>query len=66
MNIGAVGQPRDGDARACAMVIDTDGHEVTYPVAENIHESGILDSSIVPARRSSAHSRMDTAGTSNR
>ena len=27
-----------------------DGEVVTYPVAENIHESGILDVSIVPAR----------------
>jgi 5-(carboxyamino)imidazole ribonucleotide synthase len=27
-----------------------DGKIVTYPVAENIHESGILDVSIVPAR----------------
>ncbi|MCW9023052.1 MAG: 5-(carboxyamino)imidazole ribonucleotide synthase, partial [Gammaproteobacteria bacterium] len=27
-----------------------DGKVVTYPVAENVHESGILDTSIVPAR----------------
>jgi diadenosine tetraphosphatase ApaH/serine/threonine PP2A family protein phosphatase len=30
LNPGSVGQPRDGDPRACAMVIDTDGHEVTW------------------------------------
>ena len=28
----------------------TEGEVVTYPVAENIHESGILDVSVVPAR----------------
>ena len=27
-----------------------DGHTITYPVAENVHQNGILDVSIVPAR----------------
>lgn len=30
LNPGSVGQPRDGNPRACAMVIDTDQHEVTW------------------------------------
>jgi diadenosine tetraphosphatase ApaH/serine/threonine PP2A family protein phosphatase len=39
LNPGSVGQPRDGDPRACAMLIDTDAREVEwrrveYPVAE--------------------------------
>jgi len=39
LNPGSVGQPRDGDPRACAMVIDTSSGEaewfrVAYPVAE--------------------------------
>lgn len=28
----------------------TDGHTITYPVAENVHQGGILDVSMVPAR----------------
>lgn len=28
----------------------TDGHTITYPVAENVHHGGILDVSMVPAR----------------
>jgi diadenosine tetraphosphatase ApaH/serine/threonine PP2A family protein phosphatase len=39
LNPGSVGQPRDGDPRACAMLLDTDSLEaewrrVEYPVAE--------------------------------
>jgi diadenosine tetraphosphatase ApaH/serine/threonine PP2A family protein phosphatase len=39
LNPGSVGQPRDGDPRACAMVLDTaagevDWHRVSYPIAE--------------------------------
>jgi predicted phosphodiesterase len=39
INPGSVGQPRDGDPRACAMVLDTDAgilewYRVAYPVAE--------------------------------
>jgi diadenosine tetraphosphatase ApaH/serine/threonine PP2A family protein phosphatase len=39
LNPGSVGQPRDGDPRACAMLIDTASEEVAwsrvaYPVAE--------------------------------
>jgi diadenosine tetraphosphatase ApaH/serine/threonine PP2A family protein phosphatase len=39
LNPGSVGQPRDGDPRACAMLIDTEAGEVEwrrveYPVAE--------------------------------
>ena len=30
LNPGSVGQPRDGDPRACAMTIDTDSHEVEW------------------------------------
>ena len=38
LNPGSVGQPRDGDPRACAMVLDTDAmtaewHRVEYPIA---------------------------------
>jgi len=32
----------------------TDGQTVTYPVAENIHQNGILDVSMVPARINSS------------
>jgi diadenosine tetraphosphatase ApaH/serine/threonine PP2A family protein phosphatase len=37
VNPGSVGQPRDGDPRACAMILDTDRnelqwHRVAYPV----------------------------------
>jgi predicted phosphodiesterase len=37
INPGSVGQPRDGDPRACAMILDTDSrtlrwHRVEYPV----------------------------------
>jgi len=32
----------------------TDGQSVTYPVAENIHQNGILDVSMVPARINSS------------
>ena len=39
LNPGSVGQPRDGDPRACAMLLDTETrevewHRVEYPVAE--------------------------------
>jgi predicted phosphodiesterase len=39
INPGSVGQPRDGDPRASALLIDTDAstlhwHRVTYPIAE--------------------------------
>jgi diadenosine tetraphosphatase ApaH/serine/threonine PP2A family protein phosphatase len=39
LNPGSVGQPRDGDPRACAMVIDTaeghvEWHRVAYPISE--------------------------------
>jgi diadenosine tetraphosphatase ApaH/serine/threonine PP2A family protein phosphatase len=39
LNPGGVGQPRDGDPRACAMLLDTDGgtaewRRIEYPVAE--------------------------------
>jgi len=30
LNAGSVGQPRDGDARACAMLLDTESHEVEW------------------------------------
>ncbi|OGR87135.1 MAG: hypothetical protein A3A86_01845 [Elusimicrobia bacterium RIFCSPLOWO2_01_FULL_60_11] len=29
VNAGSVGQPRDGDARACGLLFDTEAHEVT-------------------------------------
>ena len=37
VNPGSVGQPRDGDPRACAMILDTDAdtlewHRVEYPI----------------------------------
>jgi 5-(carboxyamino)imidazole ribonucleotide synthase len=40
-----------------------DGEVITYPVAENIHEGGILDVSIVPARLNDdlKHQAIDTA-----
>ena len=28
VNVGSVGQPRDGDSRACALIYDTEKHEV--------------------------------------
>ncbi|CAN5590935.1 metallophosphoesterase family protein [soil metagenome] len=39
INPGSVGQPRDGDPRACAMLLDTERHtvewrRVEYPIAE--------------------------------
>lgn len=39
VNPGGVGQPRDGDPRACAMTLDTETgtiawHRIGYPVAE--------------------------------
>jgi predicted phosphodiesterase len=30
LNAGSVGQPRDGDPRACAMLLDTESHEVEW------------------------------------
>ena len=38
VNVGSVGQPRDGDPRACCAVVDLEGHEldlvrVVYPVS---------------------------------
>ncbi len=48
-NVGAVGQPRDGDPRACFVVLDPDAmtleyHRVSYPIAETqalIEEAGL-------------------------
>ena len=39
LNPGSVGQPRDGDPRACAMTLETDSgevewHRVAYPIEE--------------------------------
>ena len=39
LNPGSVGQPRDGDPRASALVLDTDArrvtwHRVSYPIGE--------------------------------
>ena len=49
INPGSVGQPRDGDARACGMVLDTSAmavewHRVEYPIAavkERMEQAGL-------------------------
>ncbi len=51
LNPGSVGQPRDGDPRACAMLLDTEAHEVEwrrveYPVAET---QRAIQASLLPA-----------------
>lgn len=49
VNVGSVGQPRDGDRRACYVVLDDDGltfRRVEYPVektAEKIYDTPELD-----------------------
>ena len=51
LNPGSVGQPRDGDPRACAMLIDTDAREVEWRRVE------------YPGRRDAArHPRTAPAG----
>ena len=49
INVGSVGQPRDGDPRSCFIVVDDECvtfHRLEYPVeqtAKKIHEIPELD-----------------------
>jgi len=59
INVGSVGQPRDGDARACFVTVEEDGtthfHRVEYDLEETISKisgSGAIDMSCAERLRS--------------